>query len=659
MKIEMLELAFQNAKNALLAEQNEAGYWKGELASSALSTATAIAALYYVERLRNDFPAILTPERTEGQQHNNFSNFPSDRLANSTNPHDHSSANYHEMIRKGFQWLIDQQNKDGGWGDTVKSNSNISTTMLCRAAIALGTLIESRSPPASGFKEEINLPDLAAAESACEMWLDEHGGKTMPARAEKIRQRYGKDRTFAVPILTVSALTGLVDWSEVPRLPFELAVLPQSWYRFVRLPVVSYALPALIAIGHIIHQNRLSLNPFIRVSRWVCSKTALKLLRTIQPSSGGYLEATPLTSFVVMSLANLSPRTLKNKNVQTVIRKGIEFIIQSQRPDGSWPIDTDLSIWVTTLSVNSLVQPDGQEQTPTIPHQEKLSAWIIDQQEKSRHPYTGASPGGWGWSNHPGRVPDGDDTPGALLALLKLSRTQIPIQPALKTGLQWLLDLQNGDGGWPTFCRGWGYLPFDRSGTDLTAHVIRAFQTYLSRHPEADPLNERLQSAMEKGFQYLAKMQQANGSWIPLWFGNQHNPNEENPIYGTAKVLAAYSDCQRQSSEECQRGIAYLLSCQHPTGGWGDCHDKRYTSIEETALATDILLDLLPEAKRNLLAPALTYLTEMVNNGEFRTPSPIGFYFAKLWYFEKMYPLIFTCSALTKARRIYLNEKAK
>ena len=23
---------------------------------------------------------------------------------------------------------------------------------------------------------------------------------------------------------------------------------------------------------------------------------------------------------------------------------------------------------------------------------------------------------------------------------------------------------------WPTFCRGWGRLPFDRSGSDLTAH---------------------------------------------------------------------------------------------------------------------------------------------------------------------------------------------
>jgi squalene-hopene/tetraprenyl-beta-curcumene cyclase len=28
------------------------------------------------------------------------------------------------------------------------------------------------------------------------------------------------------------------------------------------------------------------------------------------------------------------------------------------------------------------------------------------------------------------------------------------------------------------------------------------------------------------------------------------------------------------------------------------------------------------------------------------TPSPIGLYFAKLWYYEKLYPLIFTVASL-------------
>jgi len=35
------------------------------------------------------------------------------------------------------------------------------------------------------------------------------------------------------------------------------------------------------------------------------------------------------------------------------------------------------------------------------------------------------------------------------------------------------------------------------------------------------------------------------------------------------------------------------------------------------------------------------------------TASPIGLYFAKLWYFEQLYPLIFTLSALEQVNRFY------
>src|SRR5262249_58268730 len=52
-------------------------------------------------------------------------------------------------------------------------------------------------------------------------------------------------------------------------------------------------------------------------------------------------------------------------------------------------------------------------------------------------------------------------------------------------GLRWLGELQNRDGGWPTFCRGWGKLPFDRSGSDLTAHALRALRAWIQRRSVA------------------------------------------------------------------------------------------------------------------------------------------------------------------------------
>ncbi|MCH7687840.1 MAG: hypothetical protein IH899_14345 [Planctomycetes bacterium] len=41
-----------------------------------------------------------------------------------------------------------------------------------------------------------------------------------------------------------------------------------------------------------------------------------------------------------------------------------------------------------------------------------------------------------------------------------------------------------------------------------------------------------------------------------------------------------------------------------------------------------------------------------VENGSVAETTPIGFYFAKLWYFERLYPLIFTTSALRAACRL-------
>jgi squalene-hopene/tetraprenyl-beta-curcumene cyclase len=42
------------------------------------------------------------------------------------------------------------------------------------------------------------------------------------------------------------------------------------------------------------------------------------------------------------------------------------------------------------------------------------------------------------------------------------------------------------------------------------------------------------------------------------------------------------------------------------------------------------------------------WLAIRVEAGTVEQPSPIGFYFAKLWYFEALYPLIFAVSGLNR-----------
>ncbi|MGC3971955.1 MAG: prenyltransferase/squalene oxidase repeat-containing protein [Pirellulales bacterium] len=601
--------AYAKAREALLAERVPEGHWVGELSSSALSTATACSALAIASR----------------------------------NADAATRAQYEALIAAGLQWIFARQNPDGGWGDTDKSLSNISTTMLVRAAVHL-----------AARADEFEIP-LRRADD----YIAAQGG------ISGLRKRYGRDKTFAVPILTNCALAGLVPWREVSALPFEAACLPQSWYRFAQLPVVSYAIPALVAIGQAKYFHDKPWNPIARGIRAISVERSLHVLQKMQPASGGFLEATPLTSFVVMSLASIG------RHDHQVTQLGLKFLVDSVRPDGSWPIDTNLATWVTTLSINALGTSDGTEHlTP------QLLDWLLSCQHTERHPFTGADPGGWGWSDLSGAVPDADDTPGAILALQKFCRAANDsslesIQRPQELCCSWLLTLQNRDKGWPTFCRGWGKLPFDRSGTDLTAHVIRALDGFtdgiLGVYGEMDAT----MTGIHQGFRYLARQQRRNGSWLPLWFGNQWGDDDENPLYGTARVLLAYRDLGRMCDVPAMRGIDYLLTKQNADGGWGgrglsgECQaasaarqthtitthspsDPPTSSVEETAVVVEALCAAAssrPEAQKAVERGAF-WLVKAVETDRFHEPSPIGFYFAKLWYYEKLYPLIFTVGAL-------------
>jgi squalene-hopene/tetraprenyl-beta-curcumene cyclase len=187
------------------------------------------------------------------------------------------------------------QNPDGGWGDTIRSRSNISTTAIVWASLS---------------KIAGNEASVVPAIDRSSVWLRHAAGDVTPvALRSAILRRYGKDRTFSVPILTVLALAGKLGedakaaWRSVPQLPFELAAVPHAWFQYLRLPVVSDALPALIAIGQVRHHFAPSRNPIARAVRGQVRGVTRRVLRAMQPESGGFLEATPLTSFVVMSMA--------------------------------------------------------------------------------------------------------------------------------------------------------------------------------------------------------------------------------------------------------------------------------------------------------------------------------------------------------------------
>src|SRR5215469_14179883 len=93
---ERIKNAYQTAKAELLRHRSDQGFWTGELSASALSTATAVSALSIYQKAK-----------------------PNEQIS--------------ELIQKSVNYLVSTQNPDGGWGDTVKSFSNIATTYLVKS----------------------------------------------------------------------------------------------------------------------------------------------------------------------------------------------------------------------------------------------------------------------------------------------------------------------------------------------------------------------------------------------------------------------------------------------------------------------------------------------------------------------------------------------
>ena len=325
--------AHHTVRSQLLAERTSAGHWIGELSSSPLSTATAISALVLAEQsgTSSGLPAF-TPD----EEPSHFDEIYRNDLS--------------ELIIQSLQWLARQQNDDGGWGDTDRSKSNIATTMLVQAAFHL-----------TGVPAKYQ--DLL---ERAEAYVENAGG------IAGLKRHYAGDKTFAVPILANCALADMIPWRKVPALPFELACLPQRWYNRLNLPVVSYAIPALVAIGQAKFHHCPPGNPLTRWIRGAAQSRSLAVLAEKQPASGGFLEATPLTSFVVMSLASIG------KGEHPIVRQGIEFLLASVKPDGSWPIDTNLSTWNTSQALTALDWQSGDEATtsPT-PADEQTLDWLL------------------------------------------------------------------------------------------------------------------------------------------------------------------------------------------------------------------------------------------------------------------------------------------
>ncbi len=170
-----------------------------------------------------------------------------------------------------------------------------------------------------------------------------------------------------------------------------------------------------------------------------------------------------------------------------------------------------------------------------------------------------------------------------------------------------------------------------------------------------------IEKAINKAIGYLLDQQATEGFWLPLWFGNQHVEDDLNPVYGTTKVLEGLLALESKHIQPChdplEKALQWLLNQQNQDGGWGGSQGAP-SSVEETTLSmcavakslrcvSGLKLDL-QKASQAALHRSSQWLFEKIESDAYKEVSPIGFYFAKLWYWESMYPMVYTGAALNE-----------
>jgi squalene-hopene/tetraprenyl-beta-curcumene cyclase len=682
--VERLSLAHKAVRAELLAERGADGHWSGQLGSSPFATAAAVSALVVAHR-RSSQHALR--EAIKGEGHTV----------------EHVVQNdLSELLLESVHWLAKHQNSDGGWSDCDGARSNIAATMMVQAAFRLTGI------PAKYSDLMVRADD----------YIEAVGGLA------ELRRYCNGDKPLFTAIMANCALADMFSWRQVPTLQLELACLPTRWRRNIQVIVPRYARPVVLAVGRAKFHHDPPKNPISRFWRRSIWRKSLVMLEQLQAADDSFLSSVPLTSFIVMSLASVGCQD------HAIVERGIEFLLSSVRADSSWSNTPNRAVSNTAFALNCLAKkgtgtfysgqlhdshdhfdshPDLAANSKTwddtsratetvtdvhVPMDLNRSAftescinWLLAQQHAESNVVTEVSSGGWASSDAAGALPNASATASVLCALIEGhshadAAQRERIERAAGRGVVWLLELQNEDGGWPTYYRDDAILRRDESAADVTAQVLRALAAWrrdwrsdisIEASHRWSFIDERTILAIETGWKYLEAHQMEDGSFIPMWFGNEHRPNQINPVYGTSQVLFAAADLERLESNLAQRGVRWLLAAQHANGGWGPprvaidysvgevgTHARRanevmsrFCTIEETSVATSALIPIAETspAVAQAVSCGYSWLTSAVEQDAHRRPAIIGFSLAKLWYHERLYPLAFAAGALSRAVR--------
>ena len=319
-------------------------------------------------------------------------------------------------------------------------------------------------------------------------------------------------------------------------------------------------------------------------------------------------------------------------------------------------------VWDTCIAMVALEEAGLPSDHPALV---KAAEWLLSKQVLGRGDWqvknNDVEPGGWAFEFRNDFYPDVDDTAFVLIAL---ERVKYPdparMEAAMRRGIQWLLGMQNRDGGWGAFDRDNDRkflcnIPFadhnamiDPSTADVTARVVECLGRF--GWSEGHPV-------IRRAVGFLLKDQSKDGSWFGRWGVNY--------IYGTSGVLRALETVSLATREFCQRAVNWLRSVQKVDGSFGESllsYDVPSTKGQGTSTASQTawgLIGLLAGlgTQDSAVRKAVDYLVHRQQaDGSWSEPEFTGTGFPGVFYLKyHLYRNSFPVYALAR----YFNQSRK
>jgi len=225
-------------------------------------------------------------------------------------------------------------------------------------------------------------------------------------------------------------------------------------------------------------------------------------------------------------------------------------------------------VWDTAQAVYAL----GEAGVPrNDPRMLKAADWLLSKEVRYKGDWAekvkNVEPGGWYFEFNNEFYPDIDDTGQVLLALNCVDNPRERYQHEVsQRALNWIWAMQCKNGGWAAFDKDntksiFQYIPFadhnamlDPPTVDITGRMLEMLALYGFT---------RKDTRVEKAIQFILREQESDGSWFGRWGVNY--------LYGTFLVLRGLEAMGVSNLEpSVQQAAEWIRAVQNGDGGWGE-----------------------------------------------------------------------------------------